>query len=304
MTDASAPVETTDNAATAPIAGAEQQPPVAETTTQQTTPTTPEAATPPVTEFEFKDWLEKQPDDMKNSPSLSKFQTWEGLSKSYVNLERMMGGDKVPVPKEGDQAAWDRFWKAAGRPDDPKGYEFAKPEKLPEGMEYSEEVDKTFATKAHELGLNKRQASALREWQLDYLSQAQTKQAEESAAAQEAAAAQLKSEWGRAYEPKLAAANKAVKEYGGAEFAAFLDQSGLGDHPALVKAFATIAEKTMGESQLVGDKVEQEPTPANLDETIASFRREHHAALHDSSHVDHKRLVAQMTRLFEQRFSA
>jgi hypothetical protein len=47
------------------------------------------------------------------------------VAKSYVSASQMIGRDKVPIPKEGED--WSDFYKAAGRPDDPNGYEFKPP---------------------------------------------------------------------------------------------------------------------------------------------------------------------------------
>ncbi len=83
-------------------------------------------------------WHEYLKPDIKGSPLLSKFEnTTEGLNKaleSYGNLEKLLGHDKVPIPKgTEDREGWARFNKAMGVPDAPEGY--ALPDvKLPDSM--------------------------------------------------------------------------------------------------------------------------------------------------------------------------
>lgn len=66
--------------------------------------------------------------DLRNS--LSKFDdTPEGIGKlaeSYNNLEKLLGHDKVPVPKDiNDVEGWNRLSKALGVPDKAEGYGLA-----------------------------------------------------------------------------------------------------------------------------------------------------------------------------------
>src|SRR5690606_9236482 len=79
--------------------------------------------------------------------------------------------------------------------------------------------------------------------------EATQKMAEERAAATkratEKADEDLRKEWGEDYKPNLAIAARAAKEFGGEDFARFLntaevDGVKLGDHPAFAKAFASI----------------------------------------------------------------
>jgi hypothetical protein len=262
--------------------------------------TTPPASTT-ATETVTTTWRDTLPEDIRASPSLTKFETQEGLAKSYINLEKMLGTDKVAVPKEGDQEGWERWVKAAGRPDDPKDYGFQPPADLPAGLEYSPENDQRLAAVVHKAGLNKHQAGLVREEFMKWMGEGAVAQTDMSASTAATQETQLRTEWGRAFDQNLKEAKLAVKEYGGDEFAAYLEQTGLGNHPALAKAFHTIARKTMGESQLIGNGGERESTPADLDKAITDFRNTHSVALFDKSHADHAQRTAEYTRLFEKR---
>lgn len=248
-------------------------------------------------------WRDALPEDIRTSPSLSKFETQEGLAKSYINLEKMIGTDKVPLPKEGDTEGWDRWFKASGRPDtgDAKAYGFEPPKDLPSGLTYSEEQDTRLATVAHKAGLNRQQAALVREEFIKYMGEGVNAQQESFSASRETQVTQLKTEWGRAFDQNLKEAKLAVKEYGGEEFAAYLEETGLGNHPALAKAFHTIARKTMGENQLHGAGHERESTPADLDTAIADHRASFGPALLDRGHPEHKLRTDQLTALYNKR---
>lgn len=123
-------------------------------TTQQTQTTT--------STFTWKDKLNV---DIKNSPTLQKFEdTPEGLQKaveSHLNLEKLLGHEKVPIPKDvNDKEGWARFNKAMGIPDKPEGYSL-KDVAIPEGIKDISFDKKTFAQTIHKYGLTPNQASGL-----------------------------------------------------------------------------------------------------------------------------------------------
>jgi hypothetical protein len=79
----------------------------------------------------------------------------EGLARAYLNAEKLIGAEKVPIPKDpNDAEAWERYYKAGGRPDDPAKYEFQKPEKMPDGTIYDENMETWWRQSAHEAGLS------------------------------------------------------------------------------------------------------------------------------------------------------
>lgn len=72
-------------------------------------------------------WKSNLRSDLQNSPFSQKFEdTPDGLNKameSYGNLERLLGHEKVPIPKDvNDVEGWNRFSKAMGIPDKAEGY--------------------------------------------------------------------------------------------------------------------------------------------------------------------------------------
>lgn len=245
-------------------------------------------------------------DDLKSLSSISKF-TKDGkldaraLAKGYTNAEQLLGREKVPLPKTDED--WERWYAAAGRPEAPEKYEFKRPEKLPDGMTYDEDLEKGFRAWAHGNGLNTRQANGLYEMYVKQTVERQAAWHQGQMKAREDAEAALRREWGRAYDGNIALARGAIQQYADPDFQAYLSQTGLGNDPRMVRAFANIGKAQMGETALVGQPQGTGMTPRDLDTAIADFRGKHWEALSDRSHPEHARLNKEYARLFEQRFA-
>lgn len=246
-------------------------------------------------------WRDTLPDDLKSNATLSKFETVEGLAKSYTNLETMLGRDKIPVPKDGDAEGWDRYFKAGGRPDKFEEYGFAKPEKLPDGMEYAPDLDARIAQTFHKNGLNKAQAAAVRSELIAIMSEGHEAQSSQSQIAVSDGEAKLKSQWGRAYDQNMQIAKSELKKRGSPEFVAFLESSGLGNHPEMASLLYNIAKDTRGENELITSR-EKVQTPAEIDAEIADHTSKYQAALFDQGHPEHALRTRERTALYERKF--
>jgi hypothetical protein len=97
-------------------------------------------------------WLDRLPESLTEAkPTLGKFKTFEDLAKSYSALQTVIGkkANAVTVPNEKstpEEIA--AFRKAIGAPDSAEGYKL-KPEQLPEGLTWDDELAKGFAEIAH-----------------------------------------------------------------------------------------------------------------------------------------------------------
>jgi len=241
------------------------------------------------------------PDDLKDHPSLKKFnleEGVEGLAKSYVNLERLVGKEKVPIPET--DSDWDMWFKAAGRPDTKDGYVFEEPKDIPEGMEFSQEMSDQFAEWAYDKGLNQTQAQGLRGDLMKYLGEAHEVQTRSVKERMEAAEAAIKREFGNAYEDKVKVAKGVVDRFMGDEFKEFLDDSQFGNDPRMIRGFANLAAKLGEDVNLTGQH--DTLTPTDYKAQAAEFRTKNAAALMDKFHPDHNRLVKQLTNLTEKAF--
>ncbi len=131
--------------------------------------------------------------------------------QGYRNLEKLVGNEKVPLPKgEHDNEGWDRVFTALGRPSTPDAYRLD---------------DANAAAKFHEVGLNTRQAESLSGWLGESRERAAKTAAEEAAAKRLAELGAVRSEWGVAYEENLRLSERAVKEYALTEHASKIESA-------------------------------------------------------------------------------
>lgn len=128
---------------------------------------------------------------------------------SYQHLEKMLGSEKIPVPKSADdKEAWNALYKAIGRPDAAAGY----------GLDKMEGIDAAAAAKfseiAHANGLSVQAAQALAKFDIDRTSAAQAAQETAFQQAIAADAMKLKESWGQNYDNLHEAASRAARQFG------------------------------------------------------------------------------------------
>lgn len=225
----------------------------------------------------------------------------EDMGKSYQNLEKLLGREKVPVPtSDDDEEGWQRWYAASGRPEDPDKYEFKRPE-LPKDLPYDEDTEKAFKTWAHVNGLNKKQAANLYDGyvktQLERHAHYQTGQKQARAKVE----GDLRREYGGQYEGTMNGARSAMNQYADPDFRAWLDETGMGNDPRLIRVFARIGKEVGGESKLKGNAPAQ-GNPADVDRAITDYREKHKDALFKRDHPDHDVRVKEYNKLFEMRY--
>jgi hypothetical protein len=134
------------------------------------------------------------------------------------------------------------YRKALGVPESPDEYEFPKGE----DVEHDENMISWAKGLFHKVGLTKEQGSVISQsWDgfIKGLVEAENAEAEK---AKSEAETKLKGEWGADYTKNVELTRRAYKHFGGDEFAAFLDESGMGNNAALIKVFYAVG-KAMGE---------------------------------------------------------
>lgn len=227
----------------------------------------------------------------------------EEVSKGYKNAEQLIGRDKVPKPlSDDDEEGWSRWYAAAGRPETPDKYEFERPKELPEDLPYDEDAEKNFRTWAHINGLNPKQARNLYDayvkTQVERHAAYHTHQKQIKSQAEMA----MRREYGQQYDSAINSARTAVKQYADEDFYAYLDQTGLGNDPRMIRIFAKIGREMSGDTRLNGRPAQPEVNPADAERAISQFREKHQSALYDRAHPDHDRLVKEMNQLFEKAY--
>ena len=131
------------------------------------------------------------------------------LADGYRNLEKLLGGEKLPLPKgEDDAEGWARVYDKLGRPQAADAY------KIPTMGDGQDQFVKDVQGKFHELGLTEKQGNALAEWYHGVQKGMVDTTLAGSAQQAEADLAALKTEWGGAYDENIEFGRRAAREYG------------------------------------------------------------------------------------------
>lgn len=259
-----------------------------EAVTNETSTETPSA--------EKVSWTAALSDELKADPSINKFSDINGLAKSYINAQQMIGRDKIPMPT--NESEFQEVYKRLGRPDDATGYELSVPE-APDGYNVNEELMGGFKDQAFKLGLNTDQANKLFGWYMNESIQGMMAQQAEAKQSFEEGEAQLKTDWGGAFDKNLVIANRAVKEFGGEELQTRLQELGVDNDPVLLKAFNNIGKQVLEDGKLDGDGLPVGKSPAEIDAEIGAIMA--NPAYLNAQDPAHKGLVAQVQKLMAQK---
>ena len=236
-------------------------------------------------------------DDYNEVIEAKGWQSNADVLKSYVNLERQVGADKVVLPSEGtDLAEWEG-WQKLGTPESAEDYQLA----APEGFEnYDQGLSDWFREAAHSARMPAEQAQRLHDAFVERMIGNSQDQVAAVQQQQDGWESDLKKEYGTAFDERVAAARSALREFGTPELQEIIDGSGLGSHPEVVKAFAKIG-MALGkgpQGKGLGEESGQfGTTPEMAKEQIAKIRS--NPALQDKTHPEHAVLNAKLTQLYE-----
>jgi len=221
---------------------------------------------------------------------------------SYVNLEKLLGANKValPNPTDGDEE-WGKFWDSIGRPSADDGYEFNVPDDMPG---YEEASSQWFASAAHKAGLTSRQASSLHDAFLEFAAGKQAEMAESGEQQSRELETQLTREWGSAREERTQSAQRAARFFGFDGEATDALEKAVGSFK-LLDRLAEIGSKLKDDQFVDGGGTARTNTPASAKTEIAERQRdpEFMKAYMTRSHPGHDDAVAEMQRLHEQAFN-
>lgn len=176
-----------------------------------------------------------------------------GQTQQGVDAPPAVGSDGKPSDTPADAKAGDKpADKPTGAPDK---YEF----KAPEGQQFDSEVVTTFSEVAKELNLSQEAAQRvldtmspkMQERQLAMIQAVQTQWTDASKADKEFG--------GDKITENLSVAKKALDSFGTAELRSLLNESGLGNHPEIIR-FMYRAGRAISEDRYVGSSTGSTPT--------------------------------------------
>lgn len=249
-----------------------------------------------------KEFVKTLPKDLQDNPSLGRYSSPEALARAYINLERTLGNDKVPVPRDpNDQEAWDRYYIAGGRPAEPAQYAFQKPDKMPEGVVWDEPMEGWWRQAAFESGLSQRQAQRLVDQYRDRWFAQVDLQNRSIGNDITRGKAELQRDWGSEFAARQSLARAAFAEMP-PEVQQMARDSGLARMPSFVKYLYEQRVATTGERQPRPPGESGDSSPEGLRSKIAQFRSMHDAALKDAHHPEHELRLAEFTALHNRLF--
>ena len=223
--------------------------------------------TPDVSKAEVpvsNDFLSGVSEELRENPSLRDFKNVDGLAKSYVEAQKMIGNsvripsddasvevkqefynklesmpDVLTIPKSDDVEGINKFYNKLGRPEKAEGYDFVFEQKeLNDIIASAPEIGQEFSVVAHNLGLSKSQAKALVEFEAGKVYQHN----EDRANKREQSLLHLKKEWGNDYDARLHGAKSVAKIYQEKYPDAMTEllNGPAGDNPALIEMLSEL----------------------------------------------------------------
>lgn len=248
-------------------------------------------------------WRDALPDDIRDHQSLQNISDVGSLAKTMIHAQSMVGAEKIPVPgKWATDDDWEQVYTKLGRPDAADGYELDLGE-----SEVNEEFVGSFRDAAHKAGLTPRQAQQLVGWYNDQgaLGGGEGGAQIDVQAARATAEADLRQEYGNAYDDRLKLGDNLIGEFGeeGLMDLRLEDGTPLINNAAFVKTIINAAHyinSSISEDKLVGDSGSA-MTPAEADQKIQELMRPD-GPYWDGRHPMHESYVQQVLELHEQKF--
>lgn len=199
------------------------------------------------------DWRTELPDELRNHAAFKDFKSLGDVAKSYIEKDKMIGADKLVIPKDdAPQTEWDAFYAKQGRPEKATDYKLTDV-KVPEGLPQNDDFKNDMLAEMHKAGLNQRQANQL--FQAYQNKTGGLFQSMQVAKAQqnEEGLNSLRQEWGGKFDENLNFSRLAVEHFGGDDLKSELSDTGAGNSPTLIKTFAMIG-KSMSEDKIMANK--------------------------------------------------
>lgn len=200
-------------------------------------------------------WKGNLATDILNSPLTQKFaDTKEGLNEaltSYASLEKLLGHEKVPIPKgPDDKEGWNRFEKAMGIPNKATEYGLADAE-IPEGLKGVTFDKEKFAQTVHAFKLTPDQAKGLWGAYTTMVKETYTKAVKDHETAMTEVVNKMRGEWGDAYDSNVELGQLVINKFSGDKETEDFVTSVLAKDPRGIKFLAKIggqfAENKIGD---------------------------------------------------------
>lgn len=270
------------------------------------TPGTPEAplgtevkveTKPVVTEtISQADWKKSLGDDFEGLETLDKFKDLKELAKGYVHAEKLIGREKIPMPETDEEIA--AVMKRLGAPETVEEYGLELPKETSEQYRAMFQGDLDwFGTSALKHNLTRAQVKGLFEDYVEYQNGNLKLLNEATGKAKNEALVILQKEHGDNLQAVLGNAAHVLNTFGDESLKTTLDETGLGNHTALVRFLNKV-------HPFIAEEVSLDKAPA---QTLAQLDEELNGALNDPAYLDkskagHKQAVEKVKKLMKERY--
>lgn len=250
------------------------------------------------------DWRASLPEDLRGEKMFDNIKGKDAnevlptLAKGYRDAQKLVGGSLGKLPAKDARPEEVKAWQQSNLPklreaglidappEKPDAYT-AKFMKDGEVMEASPEMLKDFYSSAFSLGLSDKQAQGM----LDLYAMAQTK----LGGTVKETMASLEKEFGAGVHVQITRAQRAARKFGGDELIDVLEATGLGNHPALIKAWARAGAVVEEDDPIFKDTVRSNDGDAKTKRDAILNDRKH--AYWSRDLPGHKEAVAEVARL-------
>lgn len=234
------------------------------------------------------------------------FKAPKDLYKSLRSAEKMIRGDRISGPPEDPEkhGEWLRetgLDKRLGIPEEATGYDVQAPDfddSVKPFVNWGDERQSKVLEKAHELNMTPQQVQGMLDLYAGELAGDVQAHVTEAQADEERMQAELKREWGDAYDTNLTAALEVAKETGLDENKIEAMRSGgLIGSTELTKLLHEVAQFRGNDTLLGGGKGGGQMTREQAEKEFNAYKEKHSKALLDRDHPEHASTLARYKEL-------
>lgn len=245
-------------------------------------------AAPAEQSFKFPETLAPE---FRSSNTFKKFANEDGsfdygkVMQSYAQLEKHLGGNRIPVPNETfTDDDWRGVFQKLGLPESVDKYDLKA--NLPEGYKPDDVLMGKFKEVAHKAGVLPKQAQQLVDFFNNYSVEALTEMEGARNAKLQTAEQELKKSWGDAYGQKVERANHALHQFATEAEVAEMRDAGL-LNPTFLKVFDKIAAGLSEDTFVPSSKGTFGQTVEDMQQELNSYYAPNHP-FSNRSHPQHQ----------------
>ncbi len=240
------------------------------------------------------EWLKGIAAELQTDPDITKFEDVNGLALAYKGLTKVIGRDKMVIPKSPEE--FEVAYKALGKPNTAAEYTLPIQEVDNEiVVEHLQSTNEWFRETAFENNLNHEQAT--NSWNkmqelvvkqiTDHVAQVNTELDNTEFA--------LRTKYGGAYDANLNLAKLGMTEFGGDELIKALSDTGAGRSPQVIEAFIKIGKSIAEDHNVDISTGKTTFSGTDIDSQIAEIMANPNYM--DKMSPDQGRLMKEMTKL-------